>query len=521
MFAQLFHSAKRILNPALSGQQETPSQTPEASLKRDIDITMVVTRRGTGTDTPRSEAATPRSSTRKRVGKRELEGLETPTASAAKRLKKAAPRKKEIEETPEPDAPRPELAHESSETIDTAAPDQADSGSPEAGKLPVRGRAESPKVVVAHKPSPPPVEESVTDDEATPTQDNDFHTPEGQASSVYATPATRRKHEASPTPRAHVAQDPTPATARKNGRKTKTQTADEPTPRALKFTDEVPSSTQESVQTPVASPEAAPQPKKAHVRFGSEEPAVDNALLEALQPTQDQSAMEVDQDEDDNDDDASDSDEAPEVVTTASAASKLKLAEADAARARARALQVQQEKERSKREAREQRLATERAEKLKREAKKAQKLAKQMAQQSPPPPQKQHSLPIDPRNLPALLPDSLLSAIDDTRPPTPPPERRGKTEEQLRNEKLNHHIKFLERSEKPAKDVKKGRLHVAVLDSQNRVLPPKVNRDTRNVREHWLKGRQVEKKGKGKGKFQHKRVERRAYGGGGFLKGED
>ncbi|KAF2126211.1 hypothetical protein P153DRAFT_399664 [Dothidotthia symphoricarpi CBS 119687] len=519
MFAQLFDSAKRILNPA-SPAQEQPEETAEPKLRRHIDITMVVTRRGAGTDTPRSETATPRSSSRKRIGKRELEGLETPTISAAKRQKKVAPQKKEIEETPEPDAPSPEVAGESSDTIDVAVPELDFS---EADKLPIRRRAGSPRVVVAHKPSPP-VEDSVADlhddEEATPTQDNAFHTPEQQASSVYATPATRRKQEASPTPKVKSTKDRTPASAKKSGRKTK---PDETTPRALKFVDEIPSSTQESEQTPIASqsaPTTASPLKKAHVRFGSEEPQVDLALLAALQPTPAQPEMN------DGDDSASDSDEAPDVVTTASAASKLKLAEADAARARARALQVQQEKERSQRTAREQRLASERAEKLKREEKKAAKLAKALAKQT------QHSssasaqaptTPLDPHNLPALLPDALLSAIDHARPPTPPPERHAKTDEQRRKEKLNHHIKFLERGDTLPKDVRKGKLSVAVLRGQNKVLPPKANRDSRNVREHWLKGRKVEKRKGGKANFLHSRVERRAHGGGsrGFLRGED
>ncbi len=95
-----------------------------------------------------------------------------------------------------------------------------------------------------------------------------------------------------------------------------------------------------------------------------------------------------------------------------------------------------------------------------------------------------------------LLPDSLLNAIDEQRPPTPPPEKRGKTAEERRKEKLSHHIKFLERSQKPIKDVKKGKLKVAVLAQQNKVLPPKVNRDTRNMREHWLKGRTEKRRGK-------------------------
>jgi U3 small nucleolar RNA-associated protein 16 len=70
--------------------------------------------------------------------------------------------------------------------------------------------------------------------------------------------------------------------------------------------------------------------------------------------------------------------------------------------------------------------------------------------------------------------------------------------------------------------VKKGSLNVHVLAPQNMLLAPKVNRDTKNIRERWLKGRQVDKisaKGK-KGKMQFRRVERKSVGGG-FLRNED
>jgi U3 small nucleolar RNA-associated protein 16 len=50
------------------------------------------------------------------------------------------------------------------------------------------------------------------------------------------------------------------------------------------------------------------------------------------------------------------------------------------------------------------------------------------------------------------------------------------------------------------------------------VLPPKVNRQTKNVREHWLKGRQQDKKQMGKGKVRFGKVERRAYGIRGFMR---
>jgi hypothetical protein len=125
---------------------------------------------------------------------------------------------------------------------------------------------------------------------------------------------------------------------------------------------------------------------------------------------------------------------------------------------------------------------------------------------------------IDRATLPSLLPDSLLANLGDVRPPTPPPEARGKTEEELRREKLNHHIKFLEQSSKAPKDRKVGKHHVAVLGQQNRVLPPKVSKNTKGVREAWLKGRQGQQT---KGKPRIGKTSRQKFGGGGFLRGED
>jgi hypothetical protein len=70
--------------------------------------------------------------------------------------------------------------------------------------------------------------------------------------------------------------------------------------------------------------------------------------------------------------------------------------------------------------------------------------------------------------------------------------------------------------------MKKGKLSVAVLGQHNRVLPPKVSRNTKNVREHWLKGRKMEKKKGGKPNFGFaNKVERRPHGSRGFLRNGD
>ena len=370
--------------------------------------------------------------------------------------------------------------------------------------LPIRRRS-SPEVVIQK------TSEAETEDEP------DFHTPAQIASSVYATPATRIKDQGSPTPRASRApvEDPTPVpvkTAAKRGRKGKKSVDESPAP-ASSFPDEILSSTweTENAVSPAQEDESEPTPKPKKMRFGSEEPAEPSAIL----PEPSATAPEVEAE----DDDGSDSDEAPEVVTAATAVSKAKAAEEDASRAH----KAQQEKARRKRQERQDRIAEEQAEKRKREEKKAKKLARQEEKQAaafkfeP----VRTALDVDMDNLPALLPESILEAAGDQRPPTPPRVRAGKSTEELKKEKLNRHIKFLEHGEKPIKDVKKGNLNVSVLAKQSMLLAPKVNRNTKNVREHWLKGRQVEKRTKsGKRRMELKKVERRA-GGGGFLRGGD
>ncbi|KAI4936166.1 hypothetical protein J4E85_001495 [Alternaria conjuncta] len=502
----------------------------------------MVTTRG-GTETPGAPTPTPRSSTRKAAGKRELESLETPTQT--KRQRKSAPtsssKKRSAKQAADLDAPSQGLSHESVEDIsDTiavaAAPATQDPQTPTQDEfLPLRRRS-SPHVVVSRKS---PDDSTATDsfgegrEEAPATSQNpSFYTPAQQpgsgSGSVYATPATTFKQpEGSPTPKAKTGDGQTlaPGSA-KRGRGRPKKVVETPS----KFPDEIPTSSYESSTAPIPSQGDAPpsaQPEKTHRRFGSEEPAESqdspvaikqghkryeaSQPIESLPPTQ---TSQVDQDE------ASDSDdEAPEVVTTAAAGSKARAAQAEADRAQ----KAQQAKEQAKRQAREELVAAQQAAKREHEEKKAKKLAKKAAKEAKAAagpldkePEVASRMDIDVSN--GLLPASLLETIDDQRPPTPPPQRRGKTEEELRKEKLNHHIKFLERVDKPAKDVKKGKLSVAVLAQQNRVLPPKVNRNTKNVREHWLKGREMDKKGGKPGVRFGKKLERRPHGNRGFLR---
>jgi hypothetical protein len=439
-------------------------------------------------------AATPASSAKKTVGKRELEALDTPTQVKRQR-KTTVDLKRTLRSTPRKGEASGANSTQEQDSVDETASDTMDATQKTDKSSPIAiRRKSSPKVLV---------EQSSPAKDDAPTQETGFHTPEPASSeAAFVTPYTSKKAlEGSPTPKAKSTKTATPASAKKaRGRPKKAQKEDMP--------EEIPSSTQESS---IASPTIAPA--KAHVRFGSEEPTMNvkgHTRYEAPAPAP---AVEEDGDS------ADDSDEAPEMVTTASAASKAAAAQADTSRA----LLAQQEKERRKREAREQRIAEEQAAKRERDALKAQKAAAKAAKaarlssvieesEEPTP------MDIDRSTLPSLLPDSLLSAIGDVRPPTPPPEARGKTEEELRREKLNHHIKFLESSSKAPKDKRIGKHHVAVLGQQNRMLPPKASKATRGVRESWLKGRKGQEI---KGRARIGKTARTKFGGGGFLRGED
>ncbi|KAH7408580.1 U3 snoRNA associated-domain-containing protein [Phaeosphaeria sp. MPI-PUGE-AT-0046c] len=513
MFNQLYNTAKRILSRSPSYQDRSSELLDTPPTSHHLEVSMVTTRRGT--ETPgQDSSATPQSTGKRKVLKREIEALETPTS--AKRQKRTTPKKKVVEEiqSAQDEENAPETSEDTTDTIAVIAGSRTEDITQE-GNLPIRRRS-SPQVVV-DKLSPPSAgiedtEEAIAEDAATPTQPAKDKDTEQKTASVITTPTTKSKTRDSPTPRAK----------RASGRKKQSHSE------VKEAAAEIPSSSYESEQV-VPEEDVSAQPKKAHVRFGSEEPeeTLENTNS-TLQDHKTYGAHTISQTTQpeiaDSDDDASDSDEAPEVVTTSAAASKAAATQKDAARAQL----AQQEKERQKREAREQRIATEQAEKRKREEKKAKKLAKQLA--------KQHEADddddgaVEPSIEPAtslsksislsgLLPTSLLSAIPDQRAPTPPQARLGKSDEELRREKLNRHIKFLERSEKGVKDLKKGKVSVAVLGKQNKVLPPKANRTTRDVRETWLKGRQGDKR-KGKNGIGGK-MERRGFGQRGFLRGDD
>ncbi|KAL1606548.1 hypothetical protein SLS60_003953 [Paraconiothyrium brasiliense] len=567
MLSHVFDTAKRILSrsPSYQGEiQEATKNIPRSASAAAEEEAMVTTRRGTGTEG--SVQSTPASSTRSTRGKRhiEIEVQETPTS--IKRRKKAASKEEPAtqgnveeaqstvqgpvaeERNKEPGSVTKAMPHR---TRSTKSLDLAEASTPVA-------RRGSPKIMI-----PEPASERSADEADV------FYTP---AQHSFATTADDEDREGSITPKPTTkATKATPVSGKGSGkrgrpRKYPKALSPEKSPVASKLAEEIPSSTWESEQAPLSpvkqivdpglseestleskepgtsatqgasaedkpsmdqvqdlaslgiafedvAPDTAIVPPRKHRRFGSEEPVETTVQIESKE------APAAGKPEDDG----SDSDEAPEMVTTSVAASKAKATAEETSRAR----QAQQAKEENRRQERADRKAQEQAEKREREEKKARKLAKHQAklarrQQREDSSPGRVSMEVDMHNLPDLLPDSILEAAGDHRPPTPPPVRGGKTEEEVRKEKMNRHIKFLERGEKPVKDVKKGKVNVSVLAQRNALLAPKVNHDTKNIREHWLKGREADRKGRGGRKgFTFKKMERRAVGGGGFLRGGD
>jgi len=558
MFARVFNTAKRVLSRSPS-VQTPPAESREATpTAQNLDLAMVSTRSGANS-TPRSEP---------RNGKRALEAGDTPI-SFKKRKKSVG-----IEKI-DNNSPREE------DDVETETAEQAGSPTSEKKeKLPIRRRT-NPMVVInkssqsgsTKATSPPSPQEQAHSRATTPSK----KTRTSLAKSAASSKLTGSDNGASPTvdidPPVFSSQGVSDSAASPESEKeqNKSKSIDTPTPavsvaQVVKYDSEVPSSTYESEQAAIPPQDIAPTPslkpdkvsktprsnkkasrqpeasnmfmnqedisslksqsektvtsyltftptslakdQKEHVQFGSAEPEVEADSIYA-------NARELEPTLVDKLDDESDSDEAPEEVTAASALRQAQAADEGILRAQ----KALEEKGRLKKKARADRIKQEQGIKQKKAEEKAIGQAKQKTQEDHL--QSREELNVDVHNLPTLLPDSLLEAVGDTRPPTPP-RQQSRTAEQLKKEKLARHIKFLERGEKPIKDVKKGSLSVHVLAQQNMLLAPKVNRDTRNIRERWLKGRQTDKHGmKGRTtKMRFQKVERRAIGGG-FLRNED
>ncbi|KAF2730661.1 hypothetical protein EJ04DRAFT_500054 [Polyplosphaeria fusca] len=498
MFAKALNAARRVLSRSPSVQERASTTRESPPRSHEPEPAMVFTRSGA--------EATPLGSTRST--KRTLEAEDTPLAS--KRRRPSSKQSREAEDqgkTPDDvetyDKSPGEVTRRKGLAI--AEPDEDTT----IRKLPVRGRA-SPKVVIS-KRSPPtdltPVSNTFPkeNEDSGSSQDHTFRTPAGhRQSSVYETPATSK----------HAIQEmdettPRPTSSRHKGQRGKSgkgqgtleHLQDKASASAILSTQESATNDAQGVSSP---------PKKTHIRFESEEslnsvPITQNkqgrTRFRDLLPVS--SEAKEDMESEDSDDDA------PEAITTTSAISKRREAEANAARA----YEAQEQKQKLKRKVMETRMQEEREQKRKRNEDKAKKRERNDAPHAP--------LETDLHSLPDLLPESLLEAAGDKRPPTPPRELVGKSGADRKRDKMNRHIRFLEHGEKSVKDVKKGRLNVHVLQQQNKFLAPKVNKDTKNIREQWMKGRQHGKRGsKGRTNRQFSKMERRPVGRG-FIRGED
>lgn len=493
MFAKVFGHARRILSrsPSLqdiSSESKEPKEpkesTPRRSPRSSAPVAEMVTSTRRGPIEDRSAPSTPSSSARK--SKRQLETEETPTG-AKKRRTSAGAKKTSLNKV----HPSPTKSDGKPEHVDSTA-DTTEVETKLVEKLPHRRRS-SPQVVIRTTSSP---SQDDADTGSNTVEDETATTPDEPEASV----KTPRQQKVASTPRSTRASE-----------KTKQKQEEK----------KVAAASEQAVEAPAPISETKPQ--NTRIRFGSEEPAetktstavqVEKSVVPEPAPAA-------------TDDYESDSDEAPEEVTVASAMNKVKAAETEAARA-IKAQEDKQElkrKERAERIAEEQRvkrerLAEEERKKKNKEVRKAKKLAKMEAQAQEAP---QSFVPNYIGEIPALLPESLLEAVGDRRPPTPPSLLPVLSAAEMQKEKLKRHIRFLERGEKPIKDVKKGSLSLRVLGEHDAVRAPKANKETKDIREQWLKGRQRETNKAHKKacrKMEFKKVERRATGGG-FLRGED
>ncbi|GKZ17067.1 hypothetical protein AbraIFM66951_006021 [Aspergillus brasiliensis] len=216
-------------------------------------------------------------------------------------------------------------------------------------------------------------------------------------------------------------------------------------------------------------PSAASAAKK-HFRFDSEEPEMpDVADVE--------DTTEAQQNAENQDDESSDDDEAPETVDNSAQLSKMRME----AKKQERARQIEEQLKRDKRKQLDE-LRKSQAKLAKKKEAKAEDLLSESTETL------QGTTTQDARRsaLPALLPDDILNAAPDVRPPTPPAEERT-----LMQKKPNK-LRFLDKKEKPPKDARVGDVTIRVLDEgvskkpSKTVLPPKASKTGRNAKQNWL-----------------------------------
>ncbi|KAL3462955.1 U3 snoRNA associated-domain-containing protein [Aspergillus heterothallicus] len=254
-----------------------------------------------------------------------------------------------------------------------------------------------------------------------------------------------------------------------------TATANDDTPRN-KRRKKATAAVEEEVKQDSKEEELAP---KKHFRFDSEEPEPVLAEVTNQEPPED--APAENQDGEDSSDD-----EAPETVDNSAQLAKLKSEAKKREQTKQLEEQLKKEKRRQFDEAR------------KAQAKASGKRKETSAPGAGTPVEDllsessatlQGSITQDARHsttLPALLPDDILNAVPDVRPPTPPPET------QPLDQRKPTKLRFLDKQEKGPKDVRMGEVAIRVLggDSSNKTNtapPPKASKTGRSARELWLK----------------------------------
>ncbi|KAL1966092.1 hypothetical protein VTN77DRAFT_4840 [Rasamsonia byssochlamydoides] len=223
--------------------------------------------------------------------------------------------------------------------------------------------------------------------------------------------------------------------------------------------------------------------KSNHIRFGSEEPAdAEPVVEEEVAETQQQ----------DEQDSESDDDEAPEAIDNAAQLKTLKAQAQRQEEARKRAELLKKEKRRQLDE--KHKLQAKASGKKTKESSVGSRTSELKSAQDDSVSEStatlQGSISKDSGRLalPALLPDEILNAEPVARPPTPPSES-----DDLKRKKPQK-LKFLEKVEKPPKDLHRGGVTIRVLEDRSSskkttpTLPPKMSKAGRNIREAWIAG---------------------------------
>jgi U3 small nucleolar RNA-associated protein 16 len=236
--------------------------------------------------------------------------------------------------------------------------------------------------------------------------------------------------------------------------------------------------------------------KKSHVKFGNESIGLISPVVEVVK--EEKSAITA-EGEQEAQDDESDDDEAPEAISHLVAEAETKAAQA--AEADLQRKRGQEEKDRRRK----------RDAQLKKQVISSSK-RKNRAEKEDEEPEDEDNQPVEtalkrPRlnleNLPTLLPEDLLATEAPTRLPTPP----------LIGTKASNAQNVMEplvgkKKEEAPEDVIHAGKTIRVLQTTNKLLPPKANGKTRDLRDTWLQGRasfeKVDRRGSNISKFRRR-----------------